>query len=109
MVRETKIENDTRASAHVELGIESIKLNLSGNRGWPDTLFLFDGHVFFIEFKRPGEEATELQLFRINWLKDNGFPAMVCDNVNEAMEALQRWKLLIVGKNSPRLPWKPMT
>jgi hypothetical protein len=109
MVRELKIENDTRALAHVDLGIESIKMNLRGNRGWPDTLFLYDGHTFFIEFKRPGEEATELQLFRINWLKDNGFPAMVADNVHDALEALGKWKRSIAGNTLPESLWKRTT
>ena len=30
--------------------------------GWPDDLFLFkNGHHWWVEFKRPGGEATELQ------------------------------------------------
>ena len=33
------------------------------SRGWPDDLFVFkDGHHWWVEFKRPGGEATPLQI-----------------------------------------------
>jgi len=100
MVMEIKIENDVRALAQDELGITSIKLNLTGNRGWPDVIFMFEGHVFFMEFKRPDEMPRELQVFRIKWLLANKFPVLVCDNVYQGMEALKRWKQSILGNDS---------
>lgn len=109
MVREIKIENDVRSLAHVNLGIESIKLNLAGNRGWPDVMFMYDGQVFFIEFKRPHEKPSDLQEYRINWLKDNGFAAMWTDNVYEAMEALRKWKSWILGSDLPMSQSRPTT
>src|SRR5215469_2780171 len=100
MVREIKIENDVRHLAKEELDIESIKLNLSGNRGWPDVLFMFDGNVFFMEFKAPEQLPRELQVFRLRWLHDHGFHAQVCDNVYDGMEALKKWKQSILGNDS---------
>lgn len=109
MVAEIKIENDLRSEALLELNITSIKLNLSGNRGWPDVQFLYAGRSFFMEVKRPGEVPTDLQAYRLHWLKDNGFPAMWTDDIDKGMEALRQWKLWIDGKGSPKSQWKPTT
>jgi len=80
--------------------MESFKLTLRGNRGWPDVEFLYFGQVFFIEFKRPGEKPTTLQFWRIKWLKEQGFKAMWTDNAEEAIAALSEWR---AGIDSRRL------
>lgn len=49
-----------------------------------------DGRLFFIEFKRPGEEPTPLQWDTINSLRAAGFDVEVHDNAEEAIAALQR-------------------
>lgn len=57
--------------------------------GWPDHNFYFhDGHVFKIEFKRTGEEASPLQAHRIAALRERGYDVEVYDSSYEACKAL---------------------
>jgi hypothetical protein len=102
MVLELQIENRSVALA-VQAGIASVKLNLAGNRGWPDRLFLYRGHTYFMEFKRPGEVPTDIQNFRLRWLLDNGYDAGWTDSITDCLKVLTAWKLSILGKGSPRL------
>lgn len=100
MVKEIQIENKVREYARVNLHIESIKLNLAGNRGWSDVMFMYDGQVYFVEFKRPGEVPTDLQKYRLSWLLAHGFHAIWSDNAEYVLEQLRRWKQSIVGNAS---------
>ena len=49
-------------------GVAALKINVPGQKGWPDRLFFgmsptsTDFIIFFVEFKRPGELPTRLQL-----------------------------------------------
>ena len=62
--REATCENAVVAGAEA-LGVPSIKLNLKGNRGWPDREFWIPGgRPLLIEFKLPGEEPDPLQAHR---------------------------------------------
>lgn len=63
------------------------KMNGQGNMSWPDrALFIFPGVTLFIEFKRPGEKATELQQATQDDLNQLGFPAATFDNADKAYE-----------------------
>lgn len=74
----------------VERGIPAIKLNLQGNRGWPDRLFLFPyNRMFFIEFKRQGEEPTPLQVNRHKFLKKWGYDVEVHESAETAIRSLE--------------------
>lgn len=53
------------------------KLIQTSTNGIPDLLCLKDGRVVFLEIKQPGKNPTELQLFRIEQLKKNGFETIV--------------------------------
>lgn len=53
--------------------------------GYPDRIFLKDGHVFFIEFKAKGKTPTKLQNHRIEALRLSGFDVYVVDDVAEGM------------------------
>lgn len=71
-------------------GIEHIKLNIMGNRGFPDRLFLFSrGRPLFIEFKRPGGVPRKLQEFKIERLRKLGYVVHVCDNAADGIAILQ--------------------
>ncbi len=50
-----------------------VKIGLTNLPGFPDLMALRNGEVRFIEVKRPGCVPRELQQYRINQLKDNGF------------------------------------
>lgn len=48
---------------------KSLKLNLSGNNGWPDRLFILpEGRTIWFEFKRGAEQPDPLQYSRIRTL-----------------------------------------
>jgi hypothetical protein len=56
-VDEQKVVNFAESKGFIVL-----KLNVMGRRGWPDRMFLYKGAIFFIEFKRIGEEPNKIQL-----------------------------------------------
>ena len=71
-------------------GWEVIKMNIQGNRGYPDRLFisLIGIHVW-IELKKRGETPRKLQAYRIRKLQKRAVNAHWCDNVAEAKEILK--------------------
>ncbi len=60
-------------------GWKAYKFSSPGNSSVPDRLFLRKGFAFFIEFKRPGKEATKNQLAEHKILRDAGFIVWVID------------------------------
>lgn len=75
-----------------EQGIElqALKLNLKGNRGYPDrAIFWQSGRCMFIEFKRVDEEPRKLQVHIHGMLRGLGFDVQVHDNEHEALAAVQ--------------------
>ena len=88
-VLETSIEDWVVKQAG-DLGIPCLKLNLKGNRGWPDRIFLIPGgRPLFIEFKRPGEEPEPLQLHRHRILRKLGYDIEVHDERQAALDAVR--------------------
>lgn len=51
--------------------------------GIADTLCLRTGRAVFIEWKRPGQEPRELQLYRIRKLKEKGFQTLVITDLKQ--------------------------
>lgn len=73
------------------LGVPSLKLNLKGNRGWPDRIFLIPGgRPLFIEFKRPGEEPRKLQQQRHRILRKLGYDVEVHEERHAALDAVRQ-------------------
>lgn len=71
-------------------GMLPFKLNLMGNTGWPDRMWLFY-HPFlcFIEFKRPGEKLRRNQPQRVAELRRRGYSVGVIDNVADGIKFLE--------------------
>jgi hypothetical protein len=66
-------------------GLTSLKLNVAGQRGWPDRLVLLPGgRAAFVELKRPGGAARKLQLHVHARLRALGFEVAVCDDAVRA-------------------------
>jgi hypothetical protein len=62
-------------------GLVTLKLNLQGNRGWPDRLALVPpGRAIFVELKRPGGKPRPLQEYVHAQIKKLGFEVVVIDN-----------------------------
>lgn len=66
------------------------KFTSPSQRGVPDRLFIKDGRVVFIEFKRPGHRPTRLQAYHINTLVRAGVIAEWADSVDSAILILTR-------------------
>ena len=71
-------------------GIRTLKIRDA--RGWPDRLFLCDGRVLFIEFKRPGSggRLSTLQKRMIERLEGDGFWVAVINSVEDGILELKR-------------------
>ena len=63
------------------LGWVTRKQQGMGSRGKTDRMFLKDGDVIFIEFKRPGKEPTVKQYRELQLLVDIGFAAAWFDSI----------------------------
>ncbi len=73
-------------------GILRLKVNVMGNRGWPDHFFFFPveaGGLLVIEFKAPGEEPEPLQLDKIRKLRKRGYDVHVVDSKEEGIRLLK--------------------
>jgi predicted methyltransferase MtxX (methanogen marker protein 4) len=56
------------------------KMNGLGVMGWPDRMFMYNGNVMFIEFKRPGGKVTEVQQKMHERIMSAGFRVWVVDD-----------------------------
>lgn len=86
--RESKVEKE--ACKYAELrGWMVVKLMLCSIDSMPDRMFMRKGVVIFIEFKRPGEEATVKQAKRHRDIQAKGVKTFVCDDLDQAKEILR--------------------
>jgi hypothetical protein len=95
MVKELTLEADIERAAcrfAFMLGVDSPKLVLASQASWPDRTFLYRGRVMFIEFKQKGKKPTPLQEMRLKQLRDQGFRADVCDDLESAKQLIQEFK-----------------
>jgi hypothetical protein len=82
--------NLTKWSREHGILVTALKLNLTGRRGWPDRLIMWEGgNLLFIEFKRPGEEPRKLQVFIHGIIRDLGFEVEVYDDAHIALGRVQ--------------------
>lgn len=89
-LRERKLVEEPTLRWATSVGIGHLKMNLQGNTGWPDDLFLGDqGRMAFIEFKAPGEELKRNQPARVAELKQRGIPVGVFDDPDKARAFLE--------------------
>ena len=99
MVRPTKtttLEKTIVANGMAELrrrGYWAVKNH--GNefsvKGLPDVFAIKEGRIIAIEFKRPGEDPTKIQMLIMSQLESFGCRCCVCrsvDDVKEFLEAL---------------------
>lgn len=84
---EREIEKKVKAHAKAT-GWLTYKWVSPQNRGVPDSIFIKDGLVVFIEFKAYGKNPTKLQQKTISNLKDHNCLVFVCDNVEGGIAAL---------------------
>jgi len=85
MSLEKDIERRTYRKAR-ELGWNDKKV---GTDGWPDRLFIKKGVYVWIEFKQPRGRLSKRQEKIIENLKKDECFVFVCDNVKDAIAALE--------------------
>ncbi len=88
---ESRIE--TKASDYAkELGMMTLKLNVKGQVGWPDRLYVYRGGVIFIEYKAAKEKPRAIQLEIHDQLRRHNIRIFVCDNLIDARYIIWRFK-----------------
>lgn len=87
-MRESAIQSNVVNLAR-GLGIKARKLGFG--EGWPDYMFLWNGQILFIEFKKPGEKPTALQVHVQNELRDLGFQVEVVDDLGRGYQLMRNW------------------
>jgi hypothetical protein len=67
-----------------------LKLNVLGQRGWPDRMFIYKGKVFFIEFKQVGLEPNKLQSEIHARIRQHQIDVHVIDNWSDGIEIISQ-------------------
>ena len=76
--KEQVVENYLRDSVRERGGL-CLKLIIMGKRNFPDrTVLCRPGHIFFVELKKEGKDATKTQSWFHRLLKKLGFKVYVC-------------------------------
>ena len=77
----------------LQRGVIGLKLNVHGQTGWPDRLFLIPGgRPLFIEFKRPGGKGvlSPKQIHIHSILRAAGYQVEIHDNVIFALHDIEK-------------------
>lgn len=85
-VRESYIERKVCEYAK-EKGVLVFKC--TGHKGIPDRIFLYQGRVFYIEFKAPGKKPTVLQERVHRKIREQGIMVFVIDNIEDGKKAIR--------------------
>jgi hypothetical protein len=67
---------------------EVVHIIQCNKNGYPDTIILRKSIAYFIEWKRPGQSPRDLQLYRHQKLKEQGFTTFVITDLKQ----LERFK-----------------
>ncbi len=89
MVLERDIEEDVVDYAKRRRVFLILKLNVLGQVGWPDRLFIHKGQILFIEFKRPDEGLRKIQAYRANKIREHGFRVEVVDDRSDGYRIIR--------------------
>ena len=82
---QTKIIKDLERKGYYV--VKTIKLNKNGLH---DIFAFKDGKATFIEVKSEGKKPRELQLYRIEEVKDSGIKSFWVDNFDDYLENLNK-------------------
>ena len=66
------------------IGYKAIKMSTALEVGLPDYQFIgYNGHIFFVEFKRPGESISPVQRRKVRKFTEMGHEVYIIDNVDD--------------------------
>lgn len=68
-----------------------MKFVSQNNRGVPDYIFLYNGFVFFIEFKATGKKTRMSQDVKIKAMRDQGADVYVCDDIDTGKRIIDNY------------------
>lgn len=69
-------------------GMLAYKFTSPNRAAVPDRMFITEGFVFFIEFKRLGKRPTPQQTREIDRLTNHGMAAFVIDNIEDGKKLI---------------------
>lgn len=87
---ESRIEQKTTDYAK-SLGMLSLKLNVVGQSGWPDRLYIWNGRVLFVEFKAAKEKPRPVQVEIHKRLAERGIQTLVVDNLIDGRRVINEF------------------
>lgn len=79
-MRESRLEKDSKEWADYN---GWLTMKYTGERGYPDRLFIKGGVTVWIEFKAPGKKPSIIQAYRIKKLKEAGALAFWAPSLKE--------------------------
>lgn len=82
---ESKIEKELRIKVK-SLGGKAYKFSSPGNNGVPDRIVICNGHCYFVELKKPGEDLTPRQKIVKKHFQKLGFEVYKIDSVEKVGE-----------------------
>lgn len=89
-MRESKVETTVWKYARSK-GFAQYKFVSPMNRGVPDRLFIYQGNVFFIEFKAPGKKRTKLQDKIARDIEAQGIRVFEIDNIEDGIKLINKY------------------
>lgn len=84
-MRESKIEKACNEIAKAN-GWACYKFNSVQSNGVPDRLYIRDGKVLFVEYKKTGQTVRPLQHYVQEQMRAHGALVYVIDNIEQAHE-----------------------
>jgi len=87
-VLEKEIESKCKKYAKSK-GVLAYKWVSPNNRGVTDCIFIYQGKVFFVEFKRQGGRLTKLQIKHHDELRAQGMTVYVVWSLEEGKEMVE--------------------
>lgn len=88
------IENDVEKYLNRKVkaaGGLSRKYTSPGRRGVPDRIVIMNGHVYFIELKRPGGKPRPDQVMERKAMNDQGIVVYVIDSKEQVDDWIKRF------------------
>lgn len=79
---------DHAAEYASKIGWFSHKYEVKGDRANPDRIFMKDNRIFFMEFKKEGEDLKNQQIVRCMSLRLKGFIVITSDNIARSRHAI---------------------
>lgn len=70
--------------------VKKMQTGIGGAAGWPDRMFIKNGRVFFIEFKRPGGKLSSMQGVVAHLLQKEKIHVYIIDDIAAGKRAIDQ-------------------